>query len=183
MHQVGAQALSMLLVKDIDVENADPLSVIAAERTQQYRICDDLERLADQLGGPVDIDAYSSVTAQLQSDLPIYHRDEEALFELMMGVDAGDRLLANCIRQAVSQHAAIQAYVFELSEPLIEIGNGVTPRNLDTFGYMLRYCFEGVRQHLQWEDVSIFRELPDAGMPIDRNCLRQAMLRNRAHMP
>ena len=55
----------MLLVKDIDVENADPLSVIAAERTQQYRICDDLERLADQLGGPVDIDAYSSVTCLL----------------------------------------------------------------------------------------------------------------------
>jgi len=173
----------MRLARDIEVNEADPLSVIAAERAQQYRICDDLERLADQLGGPLDIDAYSSVTAQLQSDLPIYHRDEEALFELMMGMDEEDRLLANCIGQAVSQHAAIQAYVFELSGPLIEIGKGVTPRNLDTFGYMLRYCFDGVRQHLQWEDVSIFREQPDAGRAIDRDCLRQAMLRNRAHMP
>ena len=183
MDRVGARALSMQLAIDIDVKIADPLSVIAAERTQQYRICDDLERLADQLGGPLDIDAYSSVAAQLQSDLPIYHRDEESLFELMLGIDEEDRLLANCIRQAVSQHAAIQAYVFELSEPLLEIGNGLNLRNLDTFGYMLRYCFDGVRQHLQWEDVSIFREQSRAGPAIDRDCLKQAMLRNRTHMP
>ncbi len=173
----------MQLATNIDLRNTDPTSVITAERTHQYQICDDLERLADQLGGPFDLDAYSSLTTQLRFDLPVYHRDEEALFELILADDDGDRMLANCIKQAVSQHAAIQAYVFELSEPMLEIGKGVSPGNLNTFGYMLRYCFEGVRQHLQWEDVTIFREQSNAGPAIDRHCLRQAMLHNRANMP
>ena len=33
----------------------DPLSIVAHERSSQYELCDELERIADQLGGTVDV--------------------------------------------------------------------------------------------------------------------------------
>lgn len=110
----------------------------------------------------------------------MYHRDEEALFDLMLKKEPGNRVLAACTEQAISQHAAMQAYIFELLEPLSDMTVGIIPRNLDTVGYMLRYCFDCMRHHLQWEDVSIFRE-PSPALPVaDVEQLRLAMIRNRA---
>lgn len=165
---------------DFDLEHADPTAVIALERDRQRQVCDDLEQLADQLGGPLDIRLCTSLKNQLQIDLPLYHRDEEALFELMLKKEPSNRVLAACTEQAISQHAAMQAYVFELLEPLGDMTVGINPRNLDTVGYMLRYCFDCMRHHLQWEDVSILRgQTPDIPI-VDLEHLRLAMIRNRA---
>ena len=165
---------------DIDLEHADPIEVIALERSLQNQVCDDLEQFADQLGGPLDVKLCASVKDRLQTCLPLYHRDEEALFELMLKKEPDNRVLAACTEQAAAQHAAMQAYVFELLEPLVDMGVGIAPRNLDTVGYMLRYCFDCMRHHLQWEDVSIFRG-QDRNLPVaDLEQLRLAMIRNRA---
>lgn len=164
---------------NIDLEHADPMSVIALERDRQRQVCDELEQLADQLGGPLDVRMCTSLKSQLEIDLPLYHRDEEALFELLLKQNPGNPVLAACTQQAISQHAAMQDYVLELLEPLGDMTVGIIPRNLDTVGYILRYCFDCMRHHLQWEDVSIFRaQTPD--LPnIDLERLRLAMTRNR----
>ncbi len=164
---------------NIDLEHADPMSVIALERNRQLQVCDDLEQLADKLGGPLDVGMCTSLKSQLEIDLPLYHRDEEALFELLLSKEPGNRVLAACTGQAISQHAAMQAYVFELLEPLGEMGVGIIPRNLDTVGYILRYCFDCMRHHLQWEDVSIFRAQATELPGVDLEHLRLAMIRNR----
>jgi len=165
---------------DIDLEYADPMAAIEQQRDCQRQMCDDLERLADQLGGPLDVKLCSVLKIQLQSDLPLYHRDEEAWFELMLLKEPDNKVLAACIEQAISQHAAMQAYVFELLEPLGDLSLGITPRNLDAVGYMLRYCFDCMRHHLKWEDVSIFREQSQDPSTADMENLRLAMIRNRA---
>ena len=116
---------------------------------------------------------------RLQFDLPLYHRDEEALFELLLKNEPDNRVLAACASQAVSQHAAMQAYVFELLEPLADMRVGVIPRNLDTVGYMLRYCFDCMRHHLEWEDVSIFRGQTRDLSSAEAEKLRLALIRNR----
>lgn len=165
---------------NIDLEYADPMAVIEQERDCQRQMCDDLERLADQLGGPLDVKLCSALKSQLRSDLPWYHRDEEALFELMLLKEPGNKVLAACIGQAISQHAAMQAYVFELLEPFGDMIQGITPRNLDAVGYMLRCCFDGMRHHLKWEDASIFRGQPQDSPTVDIENVRLAMIRNRA---
>jgi hypothetical protein len=165
--------------QNIDLEHVDPMAVIALERDRQRQVCDDLEQLADQLGGPLDVKLCMLLNSQLQIDLPLYHRDEEALFELMLKKDPGNLVLAACTRQAVSQHVTMQGYVFELLEPLGDMRVGIIPRNLDTIGYMLRYCFDCMRHHLQWEDVSIFREQTQELATADQENLRLALIRNR----
>ena len=165
---------------EIDLEHCDPMSAIALERDSQRQLCADLERLADALGGPVDARMCSMLKTRLLVDLPLYCLDEEALFQLMLGQEKSDASLSACVHQAVSQHAAMQAYVFELLEPLNEMSEGTTPRNLDTVGYMLRFCFDGIRHHLQWEDAAIFQGAAGIDSGIDSELLRQAMLSNRA---
>jgi hemerythrin-like domain-containing protein len=138
--------------------NADPLSVLFAGRTLQYRICDDLELLADQLGGLVDVALCCGLARRLQSVLPVCHRNEEALFEFLTSTGAESSILTACADLASSQHETMQAYVHELMEPLTELSAGIKPRSLDTVGYMLRHCFDGMRDHLGWEDASLFSE-------------------------
>ena len=164
---------------DIDLKSHDPLLVIELERDCQRRICDDLERLADQLGSPLDIQLCSTLQRQLATELPLYHRDEEALFELKLQKGSGNRLLEACAGQAILQHAAMQAYTFELLEPLSDLTAGVAPRNLDTVGYMLRYCFDSIRNHLNWEDASIFQVYPQNLTDADLQHLRASMIQNR----
>jgi hypothetical protein len=164
---------------DIDWERADPLAVIELERAQQRKMCDDLERLADQLGGVLDVKLCAALKEQLQIDLPIYLQDEEALFELMRQTKRGDHFLTVCTRHAKAQHASMQGYVFEVLEPLDEISNGMSPRNLDAVGYMLRYCFDMMRHHMQWEDIVILRKQALDGLVPKLDHLRQVMQHNR----
>ena len=44
----------MVVSKESSNDQNDPLSIVAHERASQYELCDELERIADQLGGPVD---------------------------------------------------------------------------------------------------------------------------------
>ncbi len=165
---------------DVDLEYADPMAAIKLERDWQHRFCDELERLADQLGGPLDVNLYKTLQSRLQAELPLYQRDEEVLFELMLQKEPNNKVLAACTGQAVSQHAAMQTYVFELQEPLGDMSLGITPGNPDTVGYMLRCCFDGMRQHLKWEDASIFQGQTQNIPTVDMEQLRLAMIRNRA---
>jgi len=164
---------------DFDPEFADPIDVIRQERTWQRHFCDELERLADQLGGPLDTNLCTTLNTQLQSKLPLYHRDEEALFELMRQKEPENEVLAACTAVAISQHVAMQTFVFELQEPLGDVTVGVALGNPDTVGYMLRYCFDGIRHHLKWEDASIFRGQSQHFPTADMEQLRQEMIRNR----
>jgi hypothetical protein len=164
----------------IGLELADPIAVLMAERSLQRRICDDLELLADQLGGSLDVGLCAFLKAQLQGDLQIYHRNEEYLFDLLTVGEPANGMLAACAELAASQHAAMQSYVYELLEPLTDLSMGVRPGNLDTVGYMLRCCFDGMRHHLQWEDVSLLSAAALSPTAMDLHRLRQAIISNRA---
>jgi len=174
-----AQVMSMQSARDINLINDDPMVVIELERDCQRRICDDLEQLADQLGNLMDIKLCTVLKLQLENDLPLYHLDEEAFFELLREKEPDNQSLAACTRQAVSQHAAMQTYTFELQEPLDDLCLGILPKNPDTLGYMLRYCFDSMRHHLNWEDASIFHMHAHDFSIVDLQHLRLNMIRNR----
>jgi hypothetical protein len=165
------------------IDQNDPLSVIAYDRTRQFEICDELEHIADQLGSRVDVQLCTSVLSSLRQELPLYHRDEEVFFNLLMERKPEDKVLAKYIELAVSEHSAIESYAFELAEPLGNViaGNGLN--NVEAAGYLLRCCFEITRQHLRWEDVTILGVRQYVVRDADKVAFQAGLVRNRHNTP
>jgi hypothetical protein len=165
------------------IDQNDPLSVIAYDRTRQFEICDELEHIADQLGSRFAVQRYTSALNSLHQELPLYHRDEEVFFNLLMERKPEDKVLAKYIELAVSEHSTIESYAFELAEPLGNViaGNGLN--NVEAAGYLLRCCFEITRQHLRWEDVTILGGRQYAVRGADMVVLQAGLVRNRRNLP
>ena len=156
-----------------------PLSIIFDQRSTQRTLCNELECIADQLGGPVDSNLCESVLRRLENDLPLYHLDEELLFSVLCSQDEGDLVLAQCAALATAEHRANETYVFELSEPLRDIGSGGALHSINTVGYMLRGCFDGLRRHLEWEDVVLLNGREQTLTGSSMKALEAGLARNR----
>ncbi|MCP4941265.1 MAG: hemerythrin domain-containing protein [Planctomycetaceae bacterium] len=136
-------------------ELATALAIIQFERSDQLELCDGLELVADQLPDQVDFSLYESIHEKLRRNLPIYHLNEEALFERVRGhtsswVDTSSVL--ECVRR---EHAIHNCYADELYENLDVLRAGNDIRNPSTIGYMLRFCFDSLRRHIVWEDMTL----------------------------
>jgi hypothetical protein len=169
----------MMVSNESSNNQNDPLSIVAHERSSQYELCDELERIADQLGGPVDVQLCKSALFKLRHELPLYHRDETILFDLLAAHDPKDKVLERCIELATSEHSKIEYLAFELAEPISDLSSSIAPNNLDAVGYLLRCCFEITRQHLRWEDAVVFVNLENTLTEADRNALQAGLVRNR----
>ncbi len=143
--------------------SAPPLAHILHERRDQHYLCGNLELLADQL--PENVDAYlcERIYEKLRHDLPVYHRDEEALFDLISRNAPAELKVPQIVSYVCKEHAVHGCYADELCEPLQLLRVGADVENFDTIGYMLRCCFEAMRHHLQWEDLTL--------MPLAEPCL------------
>lgn len=161
--------------------SGDPLSVIVRVRSTQRTICDNLEQIADQLGGPVDHDLCQSVLQRLENDLPLYHLDEEVFFSVLCSQDENDQALAKFAELATAEHRINETYFFELAEPLSDIGAGGALYNINTVGYMLRCCFEGLRRHLNWEDVVLMNGRLETLTGPELKALEAGLARNRSN--
>lgn len=161
----------------------DPLSVIANDRSRLYEICDELEQIADQLGGQVDVQLCTSILSSLRHELPLYHRDEETLFRLLMEREPADKVLAKCIELAISEHSTIEPYAFELAEPLDNLIARTGQRDVEAVGYLLRCYFQVYRQHLRWEDATIFDRMQYVICDADKVAFQAGLVRNRHNMP
>lgn len=63
--------------------SSDPLNIIGYERGDQRRLCDTLESIADKLRETAEESICRDVHAVLKKRLPVFHRNEEALFGLL----------------------------------------------------------------------------------------------------
>ena len=134
-----------------------PLKIIEHERGDQHQICNAMELVADQLPDEVDRSLCKCIYEKLQCNLPVYHLNEEALYDcLSRRPPSGLQLLSvvQCVRQ---EHAIHNCYADELQEHLELLSAGQRLRNPDTVGYLLRFCFETIRRHLAWEDLTLMR--------------------------
>ena len=143
-----------------------PFAAIEQERTEQRLLCDNLELIADQLPENLDPTLCEHTYQALRVDLPFYHRNEEALYGLIgRQPDAGADVIA-MINQIRQEHAIHTCYADEFREVLTLLRNGAEARRPDMFGYMLRCCFDSMRRHLDWEDLTV---LPIARGRLSRN--------------
>ena len=169
-----------MMVSDESSNNQnDPLAIVAHERASQYELCNDLERIADQLGGPVDVQLCEPALFKLRHELPLCHRDEAILFDLLAKHKPEDKILEGCIELAVSEHSKIEYLAFELADPISDLSSSIAVNNQDAVGYLLRCCFEITRQHLRWEDAVVFVNLENIFTAADRSALKAGLIRNR----
>ncbi len=136
-------------------ELATALDIIQFERNDQLELCDGMERVADQLPDQVNFCLCESIYEKLRRNLPIYHMNEEALFEgasrhTSSWFDSSSVL--ECVRR---EHAIQNCYADELYEHLDVLRARTGIRNPSTIGYMLRSCFDSIRRHLTWEDLTL----------------------------
>jgi hypothetical protein len=128
----------------------DPLNIIEAERKYQRWFCEYLEKLADQLPNQIPKPDIETVYTTLKSKLPSYHRNEEALFSLIAEGKPSERVLDKTYTLIIEQHKIQQCFAEEFQDAFIESNFN---QILDNCGYLLRYFFETITVHLDWEDL------------------------------
>lgn len=160
-----------------------PHAALSHGRAEQRAICDHLELIADQLGGPIDRQLCLSTLDRLANELPLYHADEEALFDILGARTQPEGLVIRCIDQVAHDHRHYQDYTLEIADSLEDYLTNPKTANPDALGYMLRCAFEGLRQHMAWEDVTLLGPLlrPLTEQEIEQFRVRSA--RNRSSRP
>ena len=157
-----------------------PVAMIIAERDEQREICEHLERLADDLIGPIDRNACGILLNRLNNDFQLYQRDEEALFDVLSTHEQPDAYIVKCVELAKLDHKIYESYLFELSEPLTDMAEGRRLGNADAVGYMLRCFFESIRRHMSWEDAVLLDERVGCISDEDAARLEVRLTRNRS---
>lgn len=152
----------------VDPNQTSPISatvwdIIQLERSDQRKLCDDMELIANQLPDDVDVDLYERIYEKLRHNLPIYHENEEALFEYTGRHESPLVEVTPILRCVRLEHATHNCFADEIYEFLDVLSAGSSVREPSTIGYMLRSCFHSIRRHLTWEDLTL--------MPVVRQIL------------
>lgn len=141
------------------LDQSGPLATLLRGRTEQRAICDHLELIADQMCDPIDRRLCLSTLDRLTYELPLYQADEETLFNILGARTQPGDLISGCIDQAARDHRHYQDNSLEIADAIEDRLANAKMANPDALGYMLRCTFEGLRQHMAWEDVTLFGPL------------------------
>lgn len=139
-------------------ERSDPLAIILSGRQQQRAFCDDLETIADQLLDRMDTKFCAELLDIVCDGLPLFQRDEEALYEIIRTRNEGNNSLARWIDQVITEHRRNDDYALELADPLSDLAAGRCLENVQATGYLFRCTFEAIRHHLAWEEITFFSD-------------------------
>jgi hypothetical protein len=158
--------------------------LVLDERKRQHGLCDDLEVLADHLGQGLDLHLAAKCQRYFARDFMVHQQDEEAVFSLLL---AGQPSLSvsRLINLAVAEHERHREYALELQEWFGDFSKGRHHYNYEALGYLLRATFENIRQHLEWEEATLFHDARHAmALSADHDLAEQlAMTRRGRRLP
>jgi hemerythrin-like domain-containing protein len=159
----------------------NPLDVIEHAHGLQVQLCDALERIADGLPDDVDRRLCAQVAANLQYELPLHHRDEEAgLFPLLRLRARPEDCVETVLNRLEREHDSDSEFASEIVECLESMGRGQAIANPEMVGYMLRGFFECYRRHIHWESVIVMPLARQRLCAEDIALLSETMDRNRS---
>ena len=157
-----------------------PLDIMEADHHFQNRLCDILERIADDLPDQVDQKLCSTAIHALTVEMPIHHADEEdGLFPLLEKRALPEDNLIEIIANLSIEHATDESFANELLDSLKTLSEGKVPLNPNMVGYMLRGFFECYRRHLHWENTIVIPLARKRLMEEDLHVLKEKMAVNR----
>src|SRR5699024_3087001 len=125
---------------------------IAGFHAEKFRLCDDLEQIADSLPHKIDRELCRNVAARILPFLPECHTYEEAkAFPAFEAASTSPQIGAASVRRLIAEHIEDQCAAQDLADVLFPIGHGSPIDNPEALGFMLRAFFEGVRRHIAFE--------------------------------
>ncbi|HHS83235.1 MAG TPA: hemerythrin domain-containing protein [Devosia sp.] len=130
-------------------------------RAEQLALCDELERLADDLGERPDRQRCLELARRMEAVMRRAHAFERsemfpALHRLTgKGTDRCDILPARLLEQLEAEQEDDFFLVGEVTEALLEFGGGNSSVSPDAIGYLLRGLFVGLRRHLALENETL----------------------------
>ena len=169
----------------IDTEHTNPhqaFHLVLDARRRQQALCDDLELLADHLGQRLDYHLTEKCRHYLASDLMLHQKDEEAVFNLLQ-LRRPSVSVSRLINLAVAEHERHREYALEVNECLGELSEGGRNPNTEALAYLLRATFENIRQHLEWEEVTLFQDARHAIAAASHDELAKQLAMNRQGRP
>lgn len=122
---------------------------------KKVALCQELEDIADGLPSAVDALRCLSVAAKL---LPVLRRaheyEEKLIFPVYekLAASPGQNLSTERLR---AEHISDECFAADLTSILLKIGHGGPVDQAETFGFMLRGFFDGLRRHVAFEDEHI----------------------------
>lgn len=119
-----------------------------------------MELVADQLPDMVNETLCNQIYSALRFELPILHRNEEALYEIICQRDRRDAGMVEIVEKIRHEHTVHECYADEFSDTLSILRPSEGVHWPDAMGYMLRGYFETMRRHLDWEELTL---IPLAG--------------------
>jgi hemerythrin-like domain-containing protein len=165
----------------IDAENPNAeraFAFVLEGRRRQYGLCDDLEVLADHLGQGVDHHLAAKCQRYLARDLMTHQQDEEAVYSLLQ-VGHSSVSVSRLIKLAMAEHERHREYALEVKDFLGDVSEGRRHDNPEALGYLLRATFENMRQHLEWEEATLFREARHVILTSPHHDLAEQLAMNR----
>ncbi|NOZ33276.1 MAG: hemerythrin domain-containing protein [Alphaproteobacteria bacterium] len=137
-------------------------AVLERTHAEQAALCDQLEKIADDLPDQLDRQVCLHLSRAISSLLQRGHRAEEDLIFAVLvpatpgsanriGSDLALNDLGATLDQLRLEHFSDQCFAEELGEALLAAGTDQLVISPNAMSYMLRGFFEGVRRHLVFE--------------------------------
>lgn len=130
----------------------DVIQAMRLIHDKKVAMCQELEDITDGLPAAVDALSCLSVAAKL---LPVLRRAHE--YEEKVIFPAYEKLYASPVStdRLRAEHISDECFAADLTGILLKIGHGGPVDQAETFGFMLRGFFDGLRRHVAFEDEHI----------------------------
>ncbi|WEZ85050.1 hemerythrin domain-containing protein [Rhizobium sp. 32-5/1] len=118
-------------------------------------MCQELEDIADSLPAAVDALSCLSIAAKLLPALQRAHEyEEKVIFPAYekLAASRGQTISTDRLR---AEHISDECFAADLTGILLKIGHGGPVDQAETFGFMLRGFFDGLRRHVAFEDEHV----------------------------
>ncbi len=159
-------------------EASHPIMIVMSEHAAQRQLCVELEEIADQLPKIIDQRGLDTAYQTLKTKLPTYQHNEEVLYSFISKQIPERENWSELIQLIKREHRVQQDYANELHSFL---GDDFTCRDMNCLGYMLRYFFETIRLHLDWEDATLIKLAAELKTQLDWTQLSQELFFDEAN--
>ncbi|MFB2549928.1 hemerythrin domain-containing protein [Ensifer soli] len=146
-----------------DLAGMDIGEAMALIHARKVSLCGELENIADSLPGGIDALDCLVAASRLLPLLRRAHAFEEArIFPAYDALTAGGGPASTARLRA--EHIEDECFAADLTEILLSVGHGGRVENAETFGFMLRGFFEGLRRHIAFENEHVVPIIRDAAI-------------------
>lgn len=166
----------------VEWENIDPIDLLRDEHIHFRKICDMLDRLANNLQHEAAVRETAVIYRAFTHEFPLHQaNEEEDFFPLLrarcLPEDGVDEILSLLLRDHSAKNA--EGGDVDFLPGLMQIATGREISDPMAFAQRVLTFTEMLRRHIGWEDATLMRLARKRLSAADRSSLANAMMRRR----